>query len=268
VIRAAGLAFAAAAVVGCGGGGGGEPGREPAPRTAATAPPSSRIETFTVGEGARGAAVLRPAGRTGALPTVIFFHGWQAIDVSNFAPWLEHLVARGNQVIYPAYQTATTGTGSFRGNALAGIRAALRRVRIRPGTLVAAGHSAGGALSSDYAAVAAASGLPRPRGVFAVYAGRSVRGVPYFSIPAADGSRIAPGTEIESLGGADDRTVGTEAAEAVVDDATRVPKSRKRYVLIRDSEVSVHVAPLNTSPAARRTFWARLDRLIARARAR
>lgn len=244
------------------------PSRSVTPGDAAGALAQPRIQRVEVGSGPRGATIFRPQGRRGPLPGVIFIHGWMAIDPANFAPWIRHLVRRGNVVIYPAYQTPVTGTRRFLANALAGIRAALRRVKIRPGTLVVTGHSAGGALAADYAAVAAANGLPRPVGVYAVYAGRRVRGVPFFSIPAADGSRIAPDTEIESLGGADDRTVGTEAARAIVRDADRVAPARRRYVLIRDPAVAGHAAPLDSSPVARRTFWAGLDALIARARAR
>ena len=38
-----------------------------------------------------------------------------------------------------------------------------------------AGHSVGGALAADYAAVAAFEGLPAPAAVFSVYPGRKLR---------------------------------------------------------------------------------------------
>ena len=181
------------------------------------------------------------------------------------APWLDHLAREGNTVVYPTYQTPLTFPSRFLPNALAGIRTALARVPVRRDTLVVAGHSAGGALGADYAAIADAAGLPPARAVFAVYPGRELRRVP-ISIPAVDGSRIPAATDVTALAGARDATVGTATAREIVAGATRVPAGRKRYELVRDRAVDMHLGPLTTGTAARRVFWDRLDRIIARAR--
>lgn len=85
-------------------------------------------------------------------------------------------VGRGLAVIAPRYQTRErTPPEAALDNALAGIRAALDRVPIRPGGVVVVGHSAGAALAADYAAVAARERLPRARAVLAIYPGRIIR---------------------------------------------------------------------------------------------
>jgi acetyl esterase/lipase len=223
-------------------------------------------ERRTLGRGAQSAVVLTPPGATGPLPVVVFLHGWRSLDTRDYDPWLEHLVAQGNAVIYPVFEpVAFSFPQRWLTNALAGVRTALAAIEVRPSSLVVAGHSAGGALAADYAAVAPSVGLPPARAVFAVYPGRRLPGFPG-AIPAADLARIPPSTRILALAGAGDEAVGTEAARAIVAEAVRVPRSRRRFVLVTDEAVDDHRAPQRASEPARREFWARLDRLMAEAR--
>ncbi|HEU4657135.1 MAG TPA: alpha/beta hydrolase fold domain-containing protein [Capillimicrobium sp.] len=272
----AGLAAALAlALPGCGGGDGGAtvattvtaPATTTGP-SPATSTPVTGIERLDVGNGARSAVVFRPRGGPQPPPGVLFLHGWGGVDPTYYRAWIRHLVRQGNEVIYPRYQTgAVSLPGLALPNAIAGTRAALRRAPIAPGSLVVAGHSAGGAMAADYAAVAAGRGLPPARAVFAIYPGRRLKGVP-LGIPEVDPARIPAGTQLLALAGARDTVVGAATARRTVARATRVPASAKRFVLVRDPRVSEHLAPLSPRPAARRTFWAPLDRLIVRARAR
>ena len=182
-----------------------------------------------------------------------------------YGGWIRHLVDEGNAVIYPTYQHTFTPPAAFLPNTVAAVRAALARVPVQRRTLVAVGHSAGGALAADYAAVARSLGLPPPRAVFSVYPGRGIDGMP-FRIPQANEAGIPPATRIETLGSADDRIVGTEVAREIVADARAVPPTRRTFRLVTDDRVDTHLAPQRATPAARRTFWAPLDRLIAEAR--
>jgi pimeloyl-ACP methyl ester carboxylesterase len=124
----------------------------------------------------RGNAIARPYGhgagqvwlitpRTAqARSVVVFIHGWTATSPFDWhEPWLQHLVARGSAVIFPAYQSG--GEDSFvttpydlRDDLSLGFRA-LDRPRL---PVVVAGYSVGGALAFAYAAHAAAWRLPRP----------------------------------------------------------------------------------------------------------
>jgi len=289
VLVVIGLGVAAAL---SGGGGGGDPSAGSGPRARAPAAPatprpgrnasavapsappptvpvparSGRLTSLPVGSGVRGAEVVRPAGRSGRLPTILFLHGWGLVARSDYRAWIRHLARAGNEVIVPRYQLDkhSVPARAFP-DALAGIRAALRRFPPVPGTLVAAGHSAGGALAADYAASAASLGLPRPLAVFSVYPGRRILGYPG-GVPEVDPARIGPRTRIVALAGAADVVVGTLPAQMLVRDAVRVPRARRRYLLVRDPAVDDHYGPTRPGPHARRAFWSRLDRLARLAR--
>ena len=230
-----------------------------------TRPARVGLESLRVGSGVRGAEILRPAGDR-PVPGVIFLHGWGLVSRSDYRPWIRHLARAGNEVIIPRYQrNEDSDPGRALADALAGIRASLRRAPIAPGTLVVAGHSAGAALAADYAASATARGLPVPLAVFAVYPGRRILGYP-LGIPEVDPGRISRSTHIVAMAGASDVVVGQAPAQELVTSARRVPASRKRYLLVRDASVAGHYGPTRKTAAARRIFWNRLDRLIARAR--
>jgi acetyl esterase/lipase len=120
-----------------------------------------------------------------------------------------------------------------------------------------AGHSAGGALSADIAAVARGAGLPQPVGVFAAYPGRRLRAV-RAGIPAIGLSTVPRRVDVLALGSERDDTVGTSEAKRI--------GRLGRYVAVTDPRVGEHRAPLQSDAVARRTFWDRLDRLIVAAR--
>ena len=228
-------------------------------------PEPPRIVTEQVGSGPQTATIIRP-DLEGPLPVVLFIHGWGGTRPQTYRPWLDHLARRGNAVIYPRYQDSVlTPPAQALGNLIAGVRLALARTRVRPETLVVAGHSAGGALSADYAAVARQAGLPVPRAIFAAYPGRRLRGAAP-SIPEIAPGLIPSGTRIVALGGARDAVVGTAPARRIARAATAVPREARRYELIRDPAVSDHLGPQRAGAATRRVFWRRLDALIATAR--
>ena len=223
-----------------------------------------RVVRHRYGRGASGVAVVRPDA-AGPFPAVIFLHGWGYQRQSAYRRWIGHLARRGNAVIVPRYQTSLRADPArARSAMLRGLRTALRHVDVMAGTLIVAGHSAGAALAADYAATARAQRLPRPQAVFAVYPGRAIIGTR--GIPAADPRRIPPDTRLLALAGARDIVVGQAPARELVQAATQIAPSRRRFVLIEDPAVNDHLAPLRSGRAARRAFWRPLDRLIERAR--
>lgn len=238
------------------------PGAPSAPAASTPVPTrEARIVRRRYGRGPRSVAVVGPEAE-GPLPAVLFLHGWGYVDGRDYRAWIRHLAGEGNVVIVPRYQQdATSDPAGVRSAMLAGVRRALRHVEVAPGSLVAAGHSAGGALAADYAAVAADAGLPSPEAVFVVYPGRAIIGTP--GIPQADLGQIPAATRLVVLAGAADAVVGTEPARATVRAA---PQARSRLLVVRDPRAADHLAPLRADPAARRVFWRRLDRLIARGR--
>ncbi len=278
------LAACALAVGACGGStatGPGAPGatsRAPAaPPPATSAPPPgpgarvdpprpdlpADLDAAFAGEGARGAWVLRRRGGPREAPVVLFLHGWTAVDPASYGPWLAHLVRRGSTVVYPVYQDAPflAPAVAFAG-VVAGVRAALAAERLPRTRWVVAGHSAGGAMSADYAASARRLGLPPARAVFAAYPGRQIRGIP-LRLPEVDPAGIPAATRLVALYGADDRTVGAITAKRTI---ARARTRREELVRVGDPTVDDHLGPQRAGPATRRIFWRRLDALITATR--
>jgi len=221
-----------------------------------------RLLTETVGRGPQAATIIRPDSE-GRLPVVLFLHGWGATRPQAYRPWLDHLARAGNAVVYPRYQDSfLEPPPQVLGNVLAGLRLALGRVDEQPGSLVVAGHSAGGALAADYAAIARSAHLPAPVAVFSAYPGRRLERVP-FGLPEIDPRRIPAATRLVALAGARDRVVGTRPARRLA----RLAGARRRsFVLVDDPAAADHLGPQRADAAARREFWAPLDRLISAAR--
>jgi acetyl esterase/lipase len=126
--------------------------------------------------------------------------------------------------------------------------------------VLAAGHSAGGALSADLAASADSAGLPRIAAVYAVYPGRDLGLRGFLAGPPL--GRIPSGTAVLVLGSPTDRVVGTATARDIAAGA------RGELRLVRDLVVGAHNAPLLDGEPFRRAFWAPLDRLLDGARDR
>lgn len=229
-----------------------------------------RIERLTTGSGATGAYVFRRADLgTRRLPVVLFVHGWGGIDPRTYGGWIGHLAQEGNEVIYPRYQdSALDPPASVLGNLVLGVRRALnlRAAPVDTSTLVAVGHSAGGALIADYTGAAQALGLPSPLAIAPVYPGRAIGPTAPEAIPEIPGSRIPAGTRILAYAGAGDRVVGTRWARRIVDTATRVPRDRRTLRIVRATAIDFHDAVTSTLPVARATFWAPVDALIRAAR--
>lgn len=232
-------------------------GEPPAPASSYT---PAGVERLDIGAGAQGAAIFRtPETAAQPGPVVVFLHGWVALDPRRYGPWIGHLARGGATVIFPAYQTKPAyDTVSPLANVLAGVRSALEQVRLAPGRLVVAGHSAGGALAADYAAVAAVIGLPAPAAVFSVYPGRKLRHLTV-AIPAADLSTIAAGTRVVAYVGERDTAVGSGTANRIVEGAAHTGATLR---IIRDDAVDDHAAPRRFDGAAQQTFWEPLDALV------
>lgn len=267
------LAALALALSACGGGGN-EQGSTASVPPATTAPPATTqrdpgrpdlpadLDITFAGEGAKGAWVLRRSGKADDR-VVLFLHGWTAVAPELYGPWLTHLVREGSTVVYPVYQDAPflAPVSAFDG-VVAGVRAALAEERLPREDWVVAGHSAGGAMSADYAASAERLGLPAARAVFAAYPGRQIRGIP-LKLPEVDPAGIPARTKLVALYGADDQTVGDTTAKRTV---ARAPADDERLIRVDDPEVDDHLGPQRSGPATRRAFWRRLDELVAAVR--
>src|ERR1041385_4633559 len=124
-------------------------------------------------------------------PVIVFLHGWGGMNPLYYGAWLDHLVKRGNIVIYPRYQqNLLTAISDFTPNTLYAVKNAIHRLKTEPGHVTAdlsrfatVGHSLGGLLAANVAALASESNLPQVRAVMSVEPG--ITDAP-ISVPLAD----------------------------------------------------------------------------------
>jgi acetyl esterase/lipase len=146
-------------------------------------------------------------------------------------------------VIFPRYQTdVATLPVDFLPNALAAVRDAFDVLESSPKHIkpdrkrfALIGHSAGGNLSAQIAAVAAENHLPTPRAVVAVLPGevQPIREPSLAKIPAT--------TLLVVTAAEDDRVVGDVRARQIFSGATAIPRDRKKFILYRSD---FHGSPL------------------------
>ncbi|MBE3576517.1 MAG: alpha/beta hydrolase fold domain-containing protein [Limnochordales bacterium] len=133
---------------------------------------SVRVGFF--GRGAEGYWLFEPDNpRPERAPVVILLHGWGAWDPEPYRRWIDHLVRRGNVIIYPRYQEAfNSDPAGMTAAAQAAVEDAWRRLHDPDGRhvspdgekVVIIGHSLGAVLAANLAARAssdAGSGLFR-----------------------------------------------------------------------------------------------------------
>jgi dienelactone hydrolase len=66
-------------------------------------------------------------------PVIVFLHGWGGINPDYYATWIEHLVRKGNIVIYPVYQSWSSllTSNRFTSNCLQAITDAIKLLQDR-----------------------------------------------------------------------------------------------------------------------------------------
>jgi acetyl esterase/lipase len=267
-------------------GGEDQPGGAPAngPPASDVVYPHQSVKRFELGDGPRSYWLFEPAEpKPERAAVIVFLHGWFAVNPAFYGAWIDHLVRSGHVVVFPRYQNDVgTLPREFLPNAMAAIRDALgvleagvKHVRPDPGRFVLIGHSAGGNLAAQIAAVTSDphSGLPQPRAVIALMPGEVVP----CREPSLD--RIPASTLLIVAVGEDDLLVGDLRGRQIFTQASTVPRARKRYMVFRSDRhgfppiVAEHTAPtganrrLDTGEGVFRTFQMSLGEVNAMDRA-
>ena len=235
----------------------------------------AKVVEATYGQGTRQYWLFEPAEpKPASAPVVVFNHGWMGLHPAIYLGWIRHIVRRGNIVVFPKYQNGPlTPPREFAPNAIAAVKDALERLRggdhVRPDAsrFALVGHSAGGAIAADMAALAAEAGLPVPKAVMVVQPGRGLGGrrSPFF--PAADLRKIPPQTYMLVVVGDEDRVVRRTEARKIFYGASRVPPERKDFVVVRSDRhgqpplVADHFSPCSFLGPRRRRPSAGSDAL-------
>lgn len=242
------------------------------------------VKRYEFGEGPRSYWLFEPAEPKPELaPVIVFFHGWFAVNPAIYGAWIDHLVRSGNSVVFPRYQNdVDTLPRDFLPNAIAATRDALgvleagaKHVSPDLDRLGFIGHSAGGNLAAQIAAISSDphSGLPRPKLVAALMPGEVIP----TREPKLD--RIPASTLLLVAVGEDDILVGDLRGRQIFTQTTAIPRSRKRFLLFRSDRhgspplIAEHTAPtganrrLDTGEGLFRTFQMNLGEVNAMDRA-
>jgi acetyl esterase/lipase len=206
-------------------------------------------------EGAKEYWIYEPDKPTPKVaPVVIFLHGWGGTNPLYYGAWIDHIVKRGNIVIFPRYQSSIlTRREDFIPNTLESIKDAFARLQKESGhvapdmsKVAVVGHSLGGVLAASVAALANESGLPTMRSVMSVEPGLTRSPA---NVPMPDLKKIPANTLLLSVAGDRDTLVEDYDAKRIYYESTQVPVSNKDFVrLVTDEHgqpalVANHRAP-------------------------
>jgi len=168
-------------------------------------------------------------------PVIVFCHGWSAMDPRAYGPWIEHIVRRGNIVVYPRYQaTLTTAPVTFTDNAITALKHALAELA-KPGHVqpdldhvATLGHSFGGGVCVNLAALAQKKGLPKFKAVMPVEPGTGLFGAGFFQ----DYSQIPEDTLLLCVAGEEDYLTRDIDAKRFFYQASKIPQANKNLIVM------------------------------------
>ena len=189
-------------------------------------------------------------------PVIVFLHGWGGMNPLYYGAWVDHLVKRGNIVIYPRYQAnLLTSIKEFTPNTISAVKDAVARLQTEKGHITpdfnkfaTAGHSLGGVLAANVAALAAESKLPRVRAVMAVEPGITESPI---NVPLADLKKLPAETLLLAIAGDQDSLVRDVDAKRIYYESTRIPANNKDFILlISDSHGTPVLQASHRAPTA------------------
>jgi dienelactone hydrolase len=184
-------------------------------------------------------------------PLIVFNHGWSAFFPIYYKEWIVHLVKRGNIIVYPRYQlTFMIGTRSATHNAIYAVQRAIALLQngkhVMPDLdkFAIVGHSLGGGITAEMAALAADEGLPNPKAVMPVQ--------PFIRLDTMmkDFHTIPASTLLLVVVGENDTIVGNDSGKTIFTTADQIPLNRKDFIIQRTDRhgspalVADHLAPM------------------------
>ncbi|HTD29602.1 MAG TPA: alpha/beta hydrolase [Xanthomonadaceae bacterium] len=219
----------------------------------------AQVIVHSYGSGSRAYWLFEPSQpMPNEAPLIVFNHGWAAMDPGLYMAWIDHLVERGNIVVYPVYQdNLLTAAKDFTADAIVAVKDAIRRLQSEPGHVqprldrfAIVGHSMGGDVSANMAALWHTEGLPFPRAVMCVEPGKSWGQPAWLDIELADLSKVPARTLLLTVAGDDDHIVRDIDAKRIFIESTQVPAANKDYITLvsddhgRPALHADHMAPL------------------------
>lgn len=192
-------------------------------------------------------------------PVIVFLHGWGAMNPAVYGAWIDHLVKRGNIVIYPRYQAdLKTPLKDFTANAVDAIRNAIDRLQNQPdhvrpdlSKFAVVGHSVGGLLTANVSALAQENGLPQVGAMMSVEPGRTWNPGTRGNVPLADLSKIPSKTLLLSVVGDQDRLARDVDAKRIYNESKNVHADNKDYItMVSDNHGTPPILAHHGAPTA------------------
>jgi pimeloyl-ACP methyl ester carboxylesterase len=192
-------------------------------------------------------------------PVIVFFHGWGATSPATYGAWIDHLVKRGNIVIYPRYQAdLKSPLKDFTANAIDAIKNAISRLQtepehVRPDSTKFAlvGHSVGGLLTANVTALAQEQGLPPVIAMMSVEPGRTWNPFPRGNVALEDLSKIPAKTLLLTVVGDKDALAKDTDAKRIYYESKNVTAENKDFVtLVSDNHGTPQLIAHHGAPAA------------------
>jgi len=194
------------------------------------------VET-AYGKGGKKYWVFEPSshveGKPESAPVIVLLHGWLGVHPRNQKGWIDHLVKKGNIVIFPKYQMLWTLGKHFIPNAISAIKDAFERLQgkqhVTPDldNFAIVGYSMGGVIAANVAALASSVGVPQPKAVMCIQPGGTQ------SAKLEDLSAIPGNTLLLSVVGDRDTTVGDRDAKAIFYGADNIPLKNRDFVIVQ-----------------------------------
>ena len=184
-------------------------------------------------------------------PLIVFNHGWSAFFPYLYKAWIDHLVKRGNIVVYPRYQLSLIiGVRFATSNAIQAVKKAITILQnsdhVYPDLdkFAIVGHSLGGGITAEMAVLAEKNGLPRPKAIMPVQP--FVRG----DTMMKNFNDIPSTLFLLVVVGENDNIVGDYSGKLIFSTADQIPYNQKDYIIQRTDGygspalVANHLAPL------------------------
>jgi len=193
-----------------------------------------QVQRFRYGVGVHQYWIFEPlCPQPETAPLIIFNHGWLAIHPLIYQEWIDHLVRKGNIVIYPRYQFGPLyGYQRFANNAVDAVTAALKELEknnhVHPDLdkVAIVGHSLGGGITVYMAAVAQQGHLPIPKAIMPVQPA-----LPFGA--TIDFSLISNETFMLVVVGEDDDIVENDSALIIFYETPQISLTNKDYIIQR-----------------------------------
>lgn len=204
----------------------------------------SKTLATSYGQDAERYWIIEPDDKASqSLPVILFMHGLGLTNHSAYRAWINHLVRRGNIVIYPAYHTGgIVDPTTFTDVTAAAARKALaqcdgKRHRLADtNRFTMIGHSLGGTIIANLAARPRHFGLPAPKALMLLQPGDtkadSGLGALLPSI-TEDHGEIPAGTLMLVVDVERDYYVSPKAGQRIIDNAIQVKAEDKRRLLLQ-----------------------------------